>query len=100
MAAAVRAVVCLTTLRARSQLPAQRLGPAGEEIRQGPAMAGMCHKVIHDYLGVNIRRVFETVRQDLPSLQSAINRILTDLEKGRKHPSAWTWHLAQCVLEQ
>ncbi len=49
------------------------------------AMAGMRDKVIHDYLGVNIRQVFETVRQDLPPLQSAISRILTDLEKGGKH---------------
>jgi len=49
------------------------------------AMAGMRDKVIHDYLGVNLQRVYETVKQDVPSLQSAIARILTQLEQGGKN---------------
>jgi hypothetical protein len=40
VAAGVVDVVLLTTVLARQQLPAQRLGPAGEQIRHGPAMAG------------------------------------------------------------
>jgi uncharacterized protein with HEPN domain len=48
-------------------------------------MAGMRDKVIHDYLGVNLQRVYETVKQDVPSLQSAIARILTQLEQGGKN---------------
>jgi uncharacterized protein with HEPN domain len=46
------------------------------------AMSGMCDKVIHDYLGVSLQRVYETVRQDVPALRSAIAPILADLEKG------------------
>jgi len=41
-------------------------------------MAGMRDKVVHDYFGVNLRRVFETVRRDLPSLRKSIGRILSD----------------------
>ena len=49
------------------------------------AMAGMRDKVIHDYLGVNLQRVYETVQQDVHSLRSAIARMVTDIEKGRRH---------------
>jgi hypothetical protein len=33
-------IVCLTTVIALPQLPAHDLGPASEELRDGPAMAG------------------------------------------------------------
>ena len=45
-------------------------------------MAGMRDKAIHDYLGVNLQRVYETVQQDVPPLRSAIARMVTDMEKG------------------
>ena len=48
-------------------------------------MAGMRDKIIHDYLGVNLQRVYETVMQDVPSLRSAIGRIVADVEKGGRH---------------
>lgn len=41
-------------------------------------IAGMRDKVVHDYFGVNIRRVFETIRQDLPALRQSIARMLPD----------------------
>jgi uncharacterized protein with HEPN domain len=44
------------------------------------AMAGMRDKVIHDYLGINLQRVYETVQQDVPSLRPALARILAHLE--------------------
>lgn len=47
-------------------------------------MAGMRGKLIHGYFGVNVRRVFETVRTDLPPLREAIARILADEEKSSK----------------
>lgn len=43
-------------------------------------IAGMRDKVTHDYFGVSLRRVFETVRTDLPSLQTALAPILAHLE--------------------
>jgi uncharacterized protein with HEPN domain len=45
-------------------------------------MAGMRDKVVHDYLGVNLQRVYGTVKQDVPSLRSAIASILTQLEQS------------------
>ena len=41
-------------------------------------MAGMRDKVIHDYFGVNLRRIFETVRQDLPPLHESIAHMLSN----------------------
>ena len=44
-------------------------------------MAGMRDIVIHEYFRVDLKRVFETVRQDLPPLRIAIARVIEDLEK-------------------
>jgi len=38
--------------------------------------AGMRDKLIHDYLGVNMRLVFEVVNQDLPALKQIVETIL------------------------
>lgn len=43
-------------------------------------MAGMRDKLSHDYFGVDFRRVFETMRQDLPSLRASLEKILQDIE--------------------
>lgn len=40
----------------------------------------MRDKVRHEYFGVNLRRAFDTVREDLPALRTAIARILSDVE--------------------
>jgi len=45
-------------------------------------MAGMRDIVIHEYFRVDLKRVFETVRQDFPPLRIAIARVLEDLEKN------------------
>jgi uncharacterized protein with HEPN domain len=42
-------------------------------------IAGMRDKVTHDYFGVDLRRVYETVVQELPHLRQAAARILADL---------------------
>jgi len=42
-------------------------------------MAGMRDKLSHDYFGVDLRRVFETVRRDLPSLRASLEKMLRDL---------------------
>ncbi len=39
---------------------------------------GMRDKVIHDYFGVNLRRIFESIRQDLPPLRESLTRMLSD----------------------
>jgi len=45
-------------------------------------MAGMRDKLIHEYFGVNLRRVFETVHVDLPPLREAVVGILAEEEEG------------------
>lgn len=41
-------------------------------------ISGMRNKVIHEYFGVNLRKVWETVKTDIPSLKSAFGRIKED----------------------
>lgn len=43
-------------------------------------MAGMRDKLSHDYFGVNLQRVFETVRRDLPPLRASFRKIVDKLE--------------------
>jgi len=45
-------------------------------------MAGMRDKLIHDYLGVDIDAVWDTVEKDLPALKNRLKRIIG--EKGEK----------------
>ena len=44
-------------------------------------MAGMRDKLSHDYFGVDLRRVFETVRRDLPPLRVSLEKMLRDIGK-------------------
>ena len=41
----------------------------------------MRDKLVHDYFGVHLKRLWETVRQDLPPLRAAIAPMLKDLER-------------------
>ena len=43
-------------------------------------MAGMRDKVIHEYFGVDLKRVWRTVKKDIPNLKSLFKRILKDFE--------------------
>jgi len=43
-------------------------------------MAGMRDKLIHEYFGVNLQRVWRTVREDIPALKPLFEKILKDLE--------------------
>ena len=51
-----------------------------------PEVAGMRDKLIHGYFGVNLRRVWQTVVEDLPVLQAGVQRILADLDKLDNRP--------------
>jgi len=42
------------------------------------SMAAMRDKLIHGYFGVNLRRVFDTVGQDLPAVRDALQDILSE----------------------
>jgi uncharacterized protein with HEPN domain len=42
-------------------------------------MAGMRDKLIHDDIGADLKKVFETVLTDLPVIKTAIAQVLADL---------------------
>ena len=44
------------------------------------SMTGMRDKLAHDYMGVNLRVVWQTVQEDLPALEPAVRRVLDALE--------------------
>jgi len=44
-------------------------------------MAGMRDKLIHEYFGVDLRRVWNTVEKDVPKLKPMFEKILKDFEK-------------------
>ncbi len=41
-------------------------------------MAGMRDKVIHEYFGISIERVWETVKKDVPELKPLFKKMLQD----------------------
>ena len=43
------------------------------------AIAGIRDKLIHEYFGVNLQVVWQTVQDDLPSLHTALTRLLADI---------------------
>ena len=43
------------------------------------SFAGMRDKLIHQYFGVNLQVLWDTIQQDLPPLQTTISKILEDL---------------------
>jgi uncharacterized protein with HEPN domain len=44
-------------------------------------MAGMRHKLIHEYFGVKPRVVWKTIKQDLPNIKPYLQTILNELPK-------------------
>ena len=45
------------------------------------SILGFRNVLVHDYLAVDLQRVWEIVEQDLPDLKKKIQRILGDLEQ-------------------
>ena len=44
-------------------------------------MAGMRDKLIHEYFGVDIKRVWKTVKEDILNLKPLFEKILKDFQK-------------------
>ncbi|MCS7227291.1 MAG: DUF86 domain-containing protein, partial [Gloeomargarita sp. SKYB31] len=47
------------------------------------AVAGMRDKLSHEYFRVDNRRLYYTVRQEVPQLMQTVHQILLELENGR-----------------
>jgi len=45
-------------------------------------MAGMCDKLIHDYMQVNLAVVWKTAIEDVPPLTPMLQRIIAEAGKG------------------
>ena len=49
------------------------------------AIAGLRDKLIHHYFGVDLEKVWEIIKEDLPKLKLNIGEILEKEENGKKH---------------
>jgi uncharacterized protein with HEPN domain len=45
-------------------------------------IAGMRDKLIHEYFGVDIGAVWDTVKKDIPALKKVVEKIIEDLSAG------------------
>jgi len=50
-------------------------------------IAGMIDKLVHDYFSVDMRRVWNTAKRDLPPLKATVIRLLEG-EQGSQRPPA------------
>ena len=44
-------------------------------------MAGMRDKLVHEYFGVDLKRVWKTVKEEIPPLKPLFEKMLNDLER-------------------
>ena len=47
-------------------------------------IVGMRDKMIHEYFGVNLQLVWDTIEQEVPRLQQKIEAILRELDEGSR----------------
>lgn len=45
---------------------------------------GMRHKLIHDYMGIDLKAVWDTAIDDIPVFKSQTEKVLKELSKSRK----------------
>ena len=45
-------------------------------------IVGMRNKLIHDYFGVDVMAIWETVKNDIPSLKKNIDEIISSLDQS------------------
>jgi uncharacterized protein with HEPN domain len=45
-------------------------------------IAGMRDKLIHNYFGVNLDAVWDTIKEDIPALKKVVTEIIQDLNEN------------------
>ncbi|MBU1006964.1 MAG: DUF86 domain-containing protein [Candidatus Omnitrophica bacterium] len=45
-----------------------------------PAITGMRDKLIHEYFGVNVKVIWNTVKEDIPSIKPLINQMVESIQ--------------------
>lgn len=66
---------------------AQRLSEAIKEPHQDIpwlAISGFRNVIVHDYLGLNLERVWVIIERDLPPLRAAVEAMLRSLDDDRR----------------
>jgi uncharacterized protein with HEPN domain len=48
-----------------------------------PKMIGMRNRLIHEYFGLNLERIWKTAKEDLPMLKTQIAVVLDELNKNK-----------------
>jgi len=71
----------LQTLAESSQKLSQTLKDSHQEV-SWRGLAGFRNVLAHDYLGVNLERVWEVIERDLPVLRKAIDSLRRGLPDG------------------
>lgn len=51
-------------------------------------MAGTRDKMIHHYFGVDLKVVWKTIKEDIPSLKPLIRKMLNDIDKYRQQETS------------
>jgi uncharacterized protein with HEPN domain len=44
-------------------------------------ISGFRNVLVHDYLGINLNRVWEIIEKDIPSLREAAKKMLNDIQE-------------------
>jgi uncharacterized protein with HEPN domain len=68
----------LQTLAESTQRLSQPLRSAHQEI-DWRGIAGFRNILVHDYLGINVKRVWRVVADDFPALKQLVDRLLSDV---------------------
>jgi uncharacterized protein with HEPN domain len=48
------------------------------------AIAGFRNVIVHDYLGINLHRIWEIIERDLPALQAQAQALALEVEKNKR----------------
>jgi len=72
----------LQTLAESTQRLSESLKAKRKEI-DWEALSGFRNVLVHDYLGIDLERVFDSIENDLPGLRAAVESLLREAEQTK-----------------